>query len=171
MHKRGQTTNTTTLLLSLALGVVCNPVLSKPLLRLTAEGMFSLLLAYSLIGIAPQGAITFISKGWGGHVSDIRIIEHCGILEHLLPGDLVLADRGFNIHDSAGMFCAEVKLPPFTTGKKQLSKTQVHLSRKCSSVCIHVERIIGAVRQKYTILQSTYLSYQLNHVFSKSETV
>ena len=49
------------------------------------------------------------------------ITENCGILEHLLPGDVIPADRGFNIHDSAGMFCAEVHLPSFTKGKKQLS--------------------------------------------------
>jgi len=73
-----------------------------------------------------------------------------GILDNLVAGDLILADRGFNIHDSA-----EVKLPPFTKGKKQLSKAQVYLSRQLSRVRIHVERVIGVVRQKYTILQST----------------
>ena len=108
-----------------------------------------------LIGIAPQGAITFISKGWGGRASDVYITENCGILDNLVAGDLILADRGFNIHDSAGLYCAEVKLPPFTKGKKQLSKAQVDLSRQLSRVRIHVERVIGVVRQKYTILQST----------------
>ena len=42
-----------------------------------------------------------------------------------LPGDLILADRGFNIHDSAGLYCAQVKVPPYTRGKKQLSKAEV----------------------------------------------
>lgn len=71
-----------------------------------------------LIGIAPQGAITFISKGWGGRVSDQHLTEHCGILENLQPGDQILADRGFNVQDSAKLYCAEVKIPPFTRGKK-----------------------------------------------------
>lgn len=77
-----------------------------------------------LIGISPQGAITFISKGWGGRfrVSGVFLTEHCGLLEKLSPGDLILADRGFNIYDSAGPFCAEVKLPPFTRGKSSLAK-------------------------------------------------
>jgi len=108
-----------------------------------------------LIGIAPQGAITFISKGWGGRASDVYITENCGILDNLVAGDLILADRGFNIHVSASLYCAEVKLPPFTKGKKQLSKAQVDFSRQLSRVRIHVERVIGVVRQKYTILQST----------------
>ena len=64
-----------------------------------------------LIGIAPQGVITFISKGWGGRVSDKYLTEHCGILEHLLPGDQVLADRGFTIKEIVALHHAEAKLP------------------------------------------------------------
>ena len=108
-----------------------------------------------LIGIAPQGAVTYISKGWGGRVSDVYLTEHCDLLDKLLPGDLILADRGFNIHESAGLYCAEVKLPPFTRGKKQLSKAEVDTGRKLAHVRIHVERVIGLVRQKYSILKST----------------
>lgn len=47
-----------------------------------------------LIGVSLQGSITFISKGWGGRVSDVHLTENCGILENLLPGDLILADSG-----------------------------------------------------------------------------
>lgn len=63
-------------------------------------------------------------------------------MENLLPGDVVLADRGFNVQDSAGLFCAEVKLPPFTRGKKQLSQCEVDRDRQLSRVRIHVERVI-----------------------------
>lgn len=108
-----------------------------------------------LIGIAPQGVITFISKGWGGRASDQHITENSGFLDLLLPGDQVLADRGFNIQESAGLYCAEVKLPPFTRGKKQLDKVDVDFARQLSRVRIHVERVIGLLRQKYTILEST----------------
>ena len=108
-----------------------------------------------LIGITPQGAITYISKAWGGRVSDVYLTEHCDLLENLLPGDLILADRGFNIHDSAGLYCAQVKVPPYTRGKKQLSKAEVDVARDLSRVRIHVERVIGLVRQKYSILEST----------------
>jgi len=108
-----------------------------------------------LIGITPQGTVGFISKGWGGRASDVHITENSGLLRHLLPGDVVLADRGFNIQEAAGMYCAKVKIPPFTRGKKQLSKMDIDSARKLSSIRIHVERVIGVIRQKYTILQST----------------
>ena len=51
-------------------------------------------------------------------MSDVHITETCGILEYLQPEDVILADRGFNIHDSVSLYCAKVKLPPFTRGKK-----------------------------------------------------
>ena len=108
-----------------------------------------------LIGITPQGSVSFISKGWGGRVSDVHLTENCGLLSKLLPGDVILADRGFTIEKAAGMYCAEVKVPPFTRGKKQLSKLEVDTARQLSHVRIHVERVIGLVRQKYSILQST----------------
>lgn len=47
-----------------------------------------------LMGITPQATISFISKAWGGRTSDKFLTDNCGILDKLLPGDLVLADRG-----------------------------------------------------------------------------
>ena len=79
-------------------------------------------------------------------MSDIHLTENCGLLDNSLPGDLILADRGFNIHESVSMFCAEVKMPAFTKGKKQLSQVEVNTLRQLSRVRIHVERSIGVHR-------------------------
>ena len=67
-----------------------------------------------LIGIAPQGVITFISKGWGDRFQIDTLLRMWGFERILLPGDQILADRGFNIQESAVLYCAEVKIPPFT---------------------------------------------------------
>ena len=48
------------------------------------------------------------------------ITEHSTILRQLLPGDVILADRGFNIEESAAFYCAEVKVPAFTKGKQKV---------------------------------------------------
>lgn len=48
---------------------------------------------------------------------------------------------------------AEVRLPAFTRGKKQLSPLCVEDTRHIASVRIHVERIIGSVRQQYFIFK------------------
>jgi hypothetical protein len=108
-----------------------------------------------LIGIAPQGVVTFISEGWGGRVSDKHLTENCGLLRHLLPGDMVLADRGFDVSESVSFYQAKLAMPAFMKGKDQLSPVEVEDSRSLSNVRIHVERVIGSVKQKYTILQST----------------
>ena len=83
------------------------------------------------------------------------ILRNIGLLDSLLPSDVILADRGFNISDAAGMYCAEVKIPLFTKGKKQLSNLEMDCSREIVRVRIHVERVIGLLKQKYTILQGT----------------
>ena len=67
----------------------------------------------------------------------------------------MLADRGFAIQSCVGCVCAEVKIPAFTKGRSQLSPTDVEDTRKLACVRIHVERVIGLVRQKYTILSGT----------------
>ena len=105
-----------------------------------------------LIGITPHGSVSFVSKGWGGRVSDKHLTENCGLLNYLLPGDTILADRGFDIKESVGLYCATIKLPAFTKGKKQLSGIEVEQTRCIANVRIHVERVIGNVRKKYSLL-------------------
>ncbi|XP_057709254.1 uncharacterized protein LOC130927444 [Corythoichthys intestinalis] len=107
-----------------------------------------------LVGVTPQGAISFISKGWGGGASVKHITETSGILDKLLPGDMVLADRGFDIQDSVGLMCAEVKIPAFTEGRSQLDASDVESTRKNAHLRIHVKRVIGNIRNKYTILSN-----------------
>ena len=80
-------------------------------------------------------------------MSDKHLTEHCGILDKLLPGDVVLADRGFDIKESVGMMQAKLHIPAFTKGKSQLSAMEVTETRTIANVRIHVERVIGNVRQ------------------------
>jgi hypothetical protein len=108
-----------------------------------------------LVGITPQGTVSFISKAWGGRVSDKYITEHCGYLNKIQAGDLILADRGFDISETVGSLCAQVNIPAFTRGKDQLSACDVETTRKVANVRIHVERVIGLVRQKYSFLSGT----------------
>ena len=108
-----------------------------------------------LIGITPQGSICFTSKAWGGRTSDKYLTEKCGLLNSLKPGDLVLADRGFTISESVALYQAQLAIPAFTKGKNQADPFDVESTRGIANVRIHVERVIGLLRQKYTILQST----------------
>ena len=67
----------------------------------------------------------------------------------------MLADRGFTITDSLALVGATLDLPAFTKGRDQLSQAAVEATRKLANVRIHVERVIGAVRQRFQILSAT----------------
>ncbi|XP_076358805.1 uncharacterized protein LOC143251243 [Tachypleus tridentatus] len=106
------------------------------------------------IGISPQGVIIFISKGYGGRASDKFITEDSGFLNNIHPGDTILADRGFDLKDTFGYYGAKLEIPTFTKGKKQLYAVDIEKTRQIASVRIHVERVKGVTRQKYTMLES-----------------
>jgi len=65
-----------------------------------------------LTGVAPNGSITYCSDAYPGSTSDKEIVKHCGILHQLEPGDLILADKGFLIHDLLPRGVS-VNVPPF----------------------------------------------------------
>ena len=108
-----------------------------------------------LLGITPQGTICYVSETWGGRVSDKFITEHCGILNKLTPGDVVLADRGFDISDSVGLMQATLHIPAFTKGKGQLSALEVHETSKRENSCGTSNRNCQA-KVFYFTIDSTY---------------
>ncbi|KAM9294297.1 uncharacterized protein PAF06_018454 [Gastrophryne carolinensis] len=68
-----------------------------------------------LLGIAPHGAVIFISPLYSGCASTRDITKSSGILDLLEPGDWVITDKDFLIQDlveSAGAF---VVVPPIIT--------------------------------------------------------
>ena len=108
-----------------------------------------------LVGITPCGAISFLSKCWGGRATDKCITMNSGFLRLLDPGDVVLADRGFDIGDDIAIHGAKLEIPTCTRGKKQLSMEEVKYTKQIAKVHIHVKRVIGLLKNKYTILQAT----------------
>lgn len=108
------------------------------------------------ISCTPLGAVNFVSKCYGGRAADVQVVKESDF--HLskfhMPGDQILADRGFTmVEEFAAGSCSELLIPAFTTGKKQLSAKEVETSRKIASVRIHIERVIGLIRNRYTILK------------------
>ena len=110
-----------------------------------------------LIGITPQGSICCVSDSWGGRTCDKFLTENCGFLDKLVPGDVVMADRGFTVAESVGMRQARLVIPAFTKGKSQLDPVDVEKTRGIANVRIHVERVIGLLHRKYTIREGTLL--------------
>ena len=42
-----------------------------------------------LMGVAPNGIVTYISKRYLGSISDKEIVQQSGFLNHLTAGDMV----------------------------------------------------------------------------------
>lgn len=108
-----------------------------------------------LIGISITGAIIFISRGFGGRASDKKVSIESGLLDHLKEGDLVLADKGFLIDEEVEEKGAFLRMPCFVRNKNQLDPHEVEQSRYYSSIRIHVERVIGVLREKFNICSDT----------------
>ena len=120
-----------------------------------------------LIGITPNGCVCFLSKCWGGRVSDKQLTQESRFLHMLTPGDTILADRGFTMEEDVAVYGGKLEILAFTHGKKQLSQREVEQSQQLARVRIHVERIIGLIKNKYTILKGPLPSHLLKH---KSDT-
>lgn len=105
-----------------------------------------------LVSVTPQGMFEFISKGYGGRANDMLITSNCNFLDILAPNDLVLADKGFNMHDVFKIRGVNLEIPAFVTKQKQLHPLAVESTRKIANVRIHVERCIGLLRRKFLIL-------------------
>ena len=54
---------------------------------------------------------------------------------------MILADRGSDIQDFVACYYAEVKIPDFTKGRKQLAPMEVENTKGIASVRIHVKQV------------------------------
>ena len=96
-----------------------------------------------------------MSNGWGGRATDTYIVRNSGFISSKFhfPCDQILADRDFPLQDDFASNCsAEYIIPAFTKGKKQLLAKEVETTRKIASIRMHIERVIGLVKNRYHIL-------------------
>ena len=98
-----------------------------------------------LVGVTPNGAISFLSPLYGGRISDKELTKRSGLLKLLERGDDIMADRGFDIAhlmpDGVGL-----NIPPFLGSRSQLDEEEVVETRRIASVRIHVERAMERIK-------------------------
>lgn len=105
-----------------------------------------------LLGMHLRGGICFLSDAFEGSISDKMLFKECGIIQSLQRGDSILADRGFTISDICNEIGCTVVIPPFLDGREQFTKDEVDLTRSIAAARIHVERIIGRMKN-FRLLQ------------------
>lgn len=116
-----------------------------------------------LVGIAPNGFIMFVSMAYGGRASDNFITKNSGFLNYLLPGDEIMADRGFTIGEELCSRRVKLNIPAFMKGRSQLSAQEQIESKRIASVRIHVERAINRLKC-YRILNTTVNIKSVRHM-------
>lgn len=108
----------------------------------------------SLVGISPNGAVTFVSRLYCGSISDKSLTSQCGIVDLLESGDEVMADKGFLIEDILIAKNVSLVIPPFLGLKGQFSKEEVAKTHVVARLRIHIERAIRRVKE-YHIFDAT----------------
>ncbi|KAJ8963782.1 hypothetical protein NQ317_012694 [Molorchus minor] len=96
-----------------------------------------------LISSTPDGIINFLSNGFGGRTSDVKIVEHSEYLKILRRSCSVMADRGFKRIDVLlqPLECKPVRPPSVKTGTKSI-KEEVLETKRIAALRIHIERVI-----------------------------
>ena len=98
-----------------------------------------------LVGVTPNGQVSFLSDLWGGRVSDKQITRERGMLDLIESGDNIMFDRDFDIKDIVPEGVT-VNMPPFLAGGDQLPEAETEETMTFASVRIHVERAIGRIK-------------------------
>lgn len=106
-----------------------------------------------LIACTPDGMIIFVSQGYGGRIPDTLLFEDCKIMDVLPKKCVILADRVFkNLETLLSNKGYEMFRPPSVYTAEKMSKEDVLKTKSIASLRIHVERVIGRVRD-FTLLK------------------
>ena len=105
----------------------------------------------ALIGITPNGVITFVSKVYGGNTSDRHIFQ-TEFISKIESGDAIMVDKGFNVADLTLQHGAKLHIPPFTRAKsggkgRTLNQKEILKTRDIARLRIHVECAIRRMKK------------------------
>ncbi|XP_062583702.1 uncharacterized protein LOC134245437 [Saccostrea cucullata] len=100
-----------------------------------------------LVGIAPHGALTFVSSLYTGCMSDVEITKLSGLLDLMEEGDSIMADKGFVLNKVLEGTGISVNTPPFLLSQGQFSKQEVEQTQIIAKLRIHIERHIRRVKE------------------------
>ncbi|KAK5924926.1 hypothetical protein CgunFtcFv8_017498 [Champsocephalus gunnari] len=98
----------------------------------------------AMIGMAPHGAITFVSGLYAGSMSDREIFKLSGIVSLLTPDMAIMVDKGFLVEN---LVQCKVYRPAFLSKNPQMSGEDVGQTQSIARLRVHVERCIRRVKE------------------------
>lgn len=102
-----------------------------------------------LVGVTPDGYVGFISKGYGGRISDVDLTKESGLLDLLdKPLMNLMADKGFtgislDILAKQAFIISPTRL---TGGREYFHREECTSNKVVANLRIHVERSINMIR-------------------------
>lgn len=102
-----------------------------------------------LLGIAPHGAVTFISPLYTGCISDVELTKLSGLLDLLEPGDDVMADKGFTIRKLLQERGVTLNIPKFLSNKVQFTTSEIQTTEEIAKLRIHIERMNRRIKENH----------------------
>ncbi|XP_047442323.1 uncharacterized protein LOC125008950 [Mugil cephalus] len=97
-----------------------------------------------LIGVAPHGAVTFISPLCAGSMDDKQIVRESGILSLLTPGMAIMVNRGFVVDDLVP--CKVYRRPLLSDRSQVPGACEVRETETIARLRVHVEHLLGKVK-------------------------
>ncbi|KAL7289366.1 hypothetical protein TKK_0016569 [Trichogramma kaykai] len=118
-----------------------------------------------------NGSIIFISKGYGGRISDNILFAESGILDILPENTTLMADIGFKSIEKV-LNTKNVKLvrPPSVYTCEKPTKEQALETKRIASLKIHVERVIRRIREFHILTPHSCLDLSLLSVLDSITT-
>ena len=112
-----------------------------------------------LIGITPQGTVSFILKGWGGRASDKFITEHCGLWTDL-ASELLSFGCAYHLANNSGRIATlhtSFALDKCVL-KNSLSRTIVSM---CMPFSVHTTKCEISIVSSFSVpITNFYCSFQ-----------
>ncbi|GFR22626.1 uncharacterized protein TNCT_729521 [Trichonephila clavata] len=131
-----------------------------------------------MIGITPNGAISFISELYSGSISDKELFIRSKLMDRLERNDVVMADKGFLISKELEEIGCKLYQPIFLQGKIQFNFSEMVSNCQLSNKRVTVERAISRVKMynyfegplSYNSLHNAKFFYYM-HVMQFSKTL
>lgn len=100
-----------------------------------------------MLGVTPSGMISYVSKAYGGRVSDKKIFVRSNILNRMKRSvDSIMVDKGFLIDKECLDYGIKLIRPPFLRKNRQLSYKEATRNADIAAARVHVERRIQRIR-------------------------